>query len=97
MTLKTGGVGLNLTGADYVFILDPWWNRSAEQQAIDRTHRIGQTRAVFCYRLIARGTIEEKIMELQQKKSDLFSAIISSDGQQIKRLSEEDINYLLRG
>lgn len=97
MTLKTGGVGLNLTGADYVFILDPWWNRSAEQQAIDRTHRIGQTRSVFCYRLIARGTIEEKIMELQQKKSDLFSAIISSDGQQIKKLSEEDIDYLLRG
>lgn len=96
MTLKTGGVGLNLTGADYVFILDPWWNRSAEQQAIDRTHRIGQTRAVFCYRLIARNTIEEKIMELQQKKSDLFSAIISSDGQQIKKLSEEDINYLLK-
>ena len=97
MTLKTGGVGLNLTGADYVFILDPWWNRSAEQQAIDRTHRIGQTRAVFCYRLIARGTIEEKIMLLQQKKSDLFSSIISSDGQQIKKLTEEDINYLLRG
>ncbi|MBR1721661.1 MAG: DEAD/DEAH box helicase [Treponema sp.] len=97
MTLKTGGVGLNLTGADYVFILDPWWNRSAEQQAIDRTHRIGQTRPVFCYRLIARGTIEEKIMMLQQKKSDLFSSIISSDGQQIKKLSEEDINYLLRG
>ena len=97
MTLKTGGVGLNLTGADYVFILDPWWNRSAEQQAIDRTHRIGQTRAVFCYRMIARNTIEEKIMELQQKKSDLFSAIISSDGQQIKKLTEEDINYLLRG
>ena len=95
MTLKTGGVGLNLTGADYVFILDPWWNRSAEQQAIDRTHRIGQTRSVFCYRLISRGTIEEKIMELQQKKADLFSAIISSDGQQIKKLTEEDINYLL--
>ena len=97
MTLKTGGVGLNLTGADYVFILDPWWNRSAEQPAIDRTHRIGQTRSVFCYRLIARNTIEEKILELQKKKSDLFSAIISSDGQQIKKLSEEDINYLLRG
>jgi SNF2 family DNA or RNA helicase len=96
MTLKTGGVGLNLTGADYVFILDPWWNKSAEQQAIDRTHRIGQTRSVFCYRLIARNTIEEKILELQQKKSDLFSAVISSDGQQIKKLSEEDIDYLLR-
>lgn len=96
MTLKTGGVGLNLTGADYVFILDPWWNRSAEQQAIDRTHRIGQTRSVFCYRLIARDTIEEKILELQKKKSDLFSAVISSDGQQIKKLTEEDIHYLLK-
>lgn len=96
MTLKTGGVGLNLTGADYVFIIDPWWNRSAEQQAIDRTHRIGQTKSVFCYRLIARNTIEEKILELQKRKTDLFSAVISSDGQQIKRLTEDDINYLLK-
>ena len=97
MTLKTGGVGLTLTGADYVFILDPWWNRSAEQQAIDRTHRIGQTRNVFCYRLIARNTIEEKILELQQKKKDMFDAIISSDSQDIKKLTQEDIDYLLRG
>ena len=97
MTLKTGGVGLNLTGADYVFILDPWWNRSAEQQAIDRTHRIGQTRNVFCYRLIARNTIEEKILELQKQKTDLFSAVISSDGQQMKKLTQEDIDYLLKG
>lgn len=97
MTLKTGGVGLNLTAADYVFILDPWWNRSAEQQAIDRTHRIGQTKSVFCYRLIARGTIEEKILELQKKKTDLFSAVISTDGQLFKKLVPEDIEYLLRG
>ena len=97
MTLKTGGVGLNLTAADYVFILDPWWNRSAEQQAIDRTHRIGQTRSVFCYRLIARGTIEEKILELQKKKADLFSSLISTDGQMLKKLSQDDIEYLLRG
>ena len=96
MTLKTGGVGLNLTGADYVFILDPWWNRSAEQQAIDRTHRIGQTRNVFCYRLIARNTIEEKILELQKQKTDLFSAVIASDGQQMKKLTQEDIDYLLK-
>ena len=97
MTLKTGGVGLNLIGADYVFILDPWWNRGLEQQAIDRTHRIGQTRPVFCYRLIARHTIEEKILELQQKKADLFGSIIAADSQQMKKLTEEDIDYLLRG
>jgi len=96
MTLKTGGVGLNLTEADYVYILDPWWNYSAEQQAIDRTHRIGQKRNVFCYRLISRGTIEEKILELQEKKKELVSSVITSDGQSFKMLSPEDINYMLR-
>lgn len=96
MTLKTGGVGLNLTGADYVYILDPWWNRSAEQQAIDRTHRIGQTRNVFCYRLISRGSIEEKMLELQERKKALFSSIISTDSQTMKKLSREDISYLLQ-
>jgi superfamily II DNA or RNA helicase len=96
MTLKTGGVGLNLTGADYVYILDPWWNRSAEQQAIDRTHRIGQTKNVFCYRLIARNTIEEKILELQQKKADLCASVIATDSQMMKKLTSDDINYLLR-
>lgn len=95
MTLKTGGVGLNLTQADYVFIVDPWWNTSAEQQAIDRTHRIGQTKNVFCYRFIAKNTIEEKIMELQKQKKDLFDSVISSDGQMMKKLSEEDINFIL--
>ncbi|MBF9015966.1 MULTISPECIES: DEAD/DEAH box helicase [unclassified Oceanispirochaeta] len=100
MTLKTGGVGLNLTGADYVYILDPWWNRSAEQQAIDRTHRIGQTRNVFCYRMISVGTIEEKIMELQERKKELFSSVLGSDSGSdsgsVKKLSPEDINYLLQ-
>ncbi|MDC7223724.1 MAG: DEAD/DEAH box helicase, partial [Spirochaetales bacterium] len=95
MTLKTGGVGLNLTGADYVYILDPWWNRSAEQQAIDRTHRIGQTKSIFSYRVISRGTIEEKILQLQERKKQLFSSLISSDGQLMKKLTEEDIDFLL--
>lgn len=96
MTLKTGGLGLNLTAADYVFIFDPWWNRSAEAQAIDRTHRIGQKNPVFAYRLIARETIEEKILQLQERKAELVSALIASDSDAYKKLDEGDIQYLLR-
>ena len=95
MTLKTGGVGLNLTAADYVFIFDPWWNRAAEAQAIDRTHRIGQTNPVFCYRMIARETIEEKILELQERKAGLVSSLLSSDAGTVKSLTEDDIIRLL--
>lgn len=95
MTLKTGGTGLNLTAADTVFIVDPWWNKAAENQAIDRTHRIGQTRKVIAYKLITQGTIEEKIMELQQKKADLFNAIIASDAAALKSFSEADISFML--
>ncbi len=95
MTLKTGGVGLNLTAADYVFILDPWWNRAAENQAIDRTHRIGQENPVFCYRLIAKETIEEKILELQQRKANLVASLLTSDANAVKSLSEKDIEMLL--
>lgn len=95
MTLKTGGVGLNLTAADYVFILDPWWNRAAEQQAIDRTHRIGQVNPVFCYRMIAKDTIEERILELQNRKANLAEALLAADTAAVKSLSEEDIEYLL--
>ena len=69
ISLKAGGVGLNLTAADYVFLLDPWWNPAVEAQAIDRAHRIGQSRHVFAYRLIARDTVEEKIAELQQRNA----------------------------
>ena len=69
ISLKAGGLGLNLTAADYVFLLDPWWNPAVEAQAIDRAHRIGQTRQVFAYRLIARDTVEEKIAELQRPRS----------------------------
>jgi len=95
MTLKTGGTGLNLTAADYIFILDPWWNSAAETQAIDRTHRIGQVNPVFCYRLIARDTIEERIMELQKRKTDLAGALLSDDAGSLKSLTPEDVAYLV--
>jgi len=95
MTLKTGGVGLNLTAADMVFIFDPWWNSAAEVQAVDRTHRIGQDKTVFTYKLIARDTIEEKIVELQTRKKQLFDAVISSDGVALKSLTEQDIDEIL--
>ncbi|NCD34305.1 MAG: DEAD/DEAH box helicase [Spartobacteria bacterium] len=95
MTLKTGGVGLNLTAADTVFIYDPWWNTAAETQAIDRAHRIGQSRKVFTYKLIARNTIEEKILELQLKKKEMFDQIISSDSGALKSLTESDIDQIL--
>lgn len=95
LTLKTGGTGLNLTAADMVFIFDPWWNKSAENQAVDRTHRIGQDKKVMSYKLITLGTIEEKILKLQEVKSALLDAIISSDGASVKALSEDDIQFIL--
>lgn len=95
MTLKTGGLGLNLTAADYVFLFDPWWNVAAENQAIDRAHRMGQKNTVFSYRLITRESIEEKIMKLQEVKRALFDSLISSDAASIKQLSEEDIDFVL--
>lgn len=94
MTLKTGGVGLNLTAADYVFIFDPWWNVAAENQAIDRVHRIGQKNSVFSYKLITRNTIEEKILQLQQKKIELINSLIESDGEGSKTLTEQDIDFI---
>lgn len=94
MTLKTGGVGLNLTAADSVFILDPWWNTSAESQAVDRAHRIGQQNTVFTYRLIARDTIEEKIQKLQSQKKELVDQIVTTDSAALKHLSETDIDSL---
>lgn len=95
MTLKTGGLGLNLTAADMIFIFDPWWNKSAENQAIDRAHRMGQTKKVICYKLITQDSIEEKILLLQQKKSELFDSVISNDTSSIKSLSEKDIDFIL--
>jgi len=95
LSLKAGGVGLNLTAAGYVFLLDPWWNPAVEAQAIDRAHRIGQTRQVFAYRLIARDTVEEKVLALQQSKRDLADAIISADSSVMRNLTREDLELLL--
>jgi SNF2 family DNA or RNA helicase len=95
ISLKAGGVGLNLTAADYVFLLDPWWNPAVEAQAIDRTHRIGQTKQVFAYRLITRGTVEEKVLQLQDTKRDLADAIISANNSVIRMLKREDLELLL--
>ena len=94
MTLKTGGVGLNLTVADTVYIFEPWWNKAAEEQAINRLHRIGQKAKVMSYALITRDTIEEKIRLLQQQKQDLADSLITGDSAITKRLTEEDIKYI---
>ncbi len=95
ISLKAGGLGLNLTEAEYVYLLDPWWNPAVEAQAIDRTHRIGQTKKVFAYRIIARDTVEEKVLELQQTKRDLAEAIIKADNSLIRNLTKEDLELLL--
>jgi superfamily II DNA or RNA helicase len=95
ISLKAGGVGLNLTAADYVFLLDPWWNPAVEAQAIDRTHRIGQERHVFAYRLIARDTVEEKVLELQRDKRELADAIITADASVLRDIKREDLELLL--
>jgi SNF2 family DNA or RNA helicase len=95
ISLKAGGLGLNLTAAEYVYLLDPWWNPAVEAQAIDRSHRIGQTQNVFAYRLICRDTVEEKILELQQKKRDLADAILNADNRVISTLTREDLEFLL--
>jgi SNF2 family DNA or RNA helicase len=95
ISLKAGGLGLNLTAAEYIFLLDPWWNPAVEAQAIDRAHRIGQTRPVFAYRLIARDTVEEKVLQLQSKKRDLAAAIISEDNNVLANLQREDLELLL--
>jgi SNF2 family DNA or RNA helicase len=95
ISLKAGGHGLNLTAADYVFILDPWWNPAVEAQAIDRTHRIGQTRQVMAYRIICRETVEEKIIELQNSKRDLADAIVGANESLISQLTADDLAYLL--
>ena len=95
VSLKAGGLGLNLTAAEYVFILDPWWNPAVEAQAVDRAHRIGQTRPVFTYRLIARDTVEEKVLELQKTKRDLAAAIIGAENSMIRDLRSEDLALLL--
>lgn len=95
ISLKAGGFGLNLTAADYVFLLDPWWNPAVEAQAIDRTHRIGQTRPVFAYRLIAKDSVEEKVLLLQERKESLAKAIFSGAANMLKDLTREDLEHLL--
>ena len=95
MTLKTGGVGLNLTVADTVYIFEPWWNKAAEEQAINRLHRIGQKAKVMSYALITRNTIEEKIRQLQQQKKDLADSLITGDQSMTKQLTEDDIKFIL--
>ena len=95
ISLKAGGVGLNLTAADYVFILDPWWNPAVEAQAVDRAHRIGQQRPVFTYKFITQDTVEEKILALQRRKLALVSELIATDEAVMKHLTREDIEELL--
>ncbi|BAV09632.1 non-specific serine/threonine protein kinase [Filimonas lacunae] len=94
ISLKAGGVGLNLTAADYVYIVDPWWNPAVEQQAIDRTHRIGQTKNIFAYRMICKDTVEDKILLLQEKKKALAADLITDDAGFVKSLTRDDIEYL---
>ena len=95
VSLKAGGQGLNLTAADYIYILDPWWNPAVEAQAVDRAHRIGQTRRVFAYRLIAKDTVEEKILALQDRKRELADSIVRADESLIGGLTPEDVELLL--
>ena len=92
ISLKAGGFGLNLTAADYVFVLDPWWNPAAEIQAINRAHRIGQDKKVFSYKFITKDTIEEKILNLQEKKKFLADEFINNNP--LKTLSEKEIESL---
>lgn len=94
ISLKAGGVGLNLTAADYVYIVDPWWNPAVEQQAIDRTHRIGQTKNIFAYRMICTDTVEDKILKLQERKRNLAREVITDDEGFIKTLTKDDVMYL---
>ncbi|HLU86397.1 MAG TPA: C-terminal helicase domain-containing protein, partial [Taishania sp.] len=95
VSLKAGGTGLNLTEASYVVLVDPWWNPAVENQAIDRAHRIGQTNKVVAIRLITPNTIEEKIMELQQRKRELTNELIHTDTTILKQLSKEELLQIL--
>ena len=97
ISLKAGGVGLNLTGADVVIHYDPWWNLAVQNQATDRAHRIGQRQKVTVYRLIAKGTVEEKIQKLQETKKDLAEQIIQGDPNRLGSMSREEFLELLEG
>jgi SNF2 family DNA or RNA helicase len=93
-SLKAGGVGLTLTAADYVILYDPWWNPAVERQAIDRTHRIGQTRPVTAYRMVTAGSVEEKIRSLAERKSALSRSVIKADSAIAKSLTKDDLEFL---
>jgi SNF2 family DNA or RNA helicase len=95
ISLKAGGTGLNLTAADYVIHMDPWWNPAVEDQATDRAHRIGQTRPVMVYRIVARGTIEEQILDLHHDKRDLVASVLEGT-QTAGRLSTDELVTLIR-
>ena len=95
ISLKAGGVGLNLTAADTVIHLDPWWNPAAENQATDRAHRIGQTKAVFVYKLVAAGSLEERILQLQNRKAELAKGILEGSLSESTALTQRDLDYLL--
>ena len=95
ISLKAGGFGLNLTEADYCFLLDPWWNPAAEAQAVDRTHRIGQPRNVMVYRMIAKDTIEEKVLALASRKAELFTSVLDEGGVFGSALNAADIRELI--
>ena len=94
ITLKAGGVGLNLTAADYVFHLDPWWNPAAEAQASDRAYRIGQTKQVFIYKFITKDSIEERVLRLQNMKKELVKSVIHREESFMKKLTKEDVMSL---
>jgi SNF2 family DNA or RNA helicase len=95
ISLKAGGVGLTLTEADYVFVLDPWWNPAVEAQAVDRTHRIGQDKTVMVYRLVASDTIEDKVMQLKARKTELFASVMDDGDALGGALTTEEIAGLL--
>ena len=95
ISLKTGGFGLNLTAADTVILTDPWWNPMGEDQAVDRAHRIGQTKKVLVYKMITKGTIEEKILSLQQTKRDIFENVIDGGQSVLQTLTSEQLRELL--
>jgi SNF2 family DNA or RNA helicase len=97
ISLKAGGFGLTLTEADYVFVLDPWWNPATEAQAIDRVHRIGQQRPVHVFRLVSQGTIEEKVVALQERKRDLFDQVVDDGGALTGAVTADDLRGLLEG
>ena len=96
ISLRAGGTGINLTAADYVILYDPWWNPAVETQAVDRAHRIGQNRKVFVYKMVTKGTVEEQVLDLQEKKKKIVSMLIAGDASGFKSLTKDDIEALFR-